>query len=85
MVRSQRKGQSFPGSGADSTEYLSDTLNQSQWDKRLPSGVVRKFGDSVPVQVSSSSTDRGSKRRGPSKNCSRVVASKWDANIKNNQ
>ncbi|GBM80282.1 hypothetical protein AVEN_114741-1 [Araneus ventricosus] len=48
--------------------------------KRPPSGVVRKLVEGVPAQVSSSSSDRGSKLRGPSQNSSRA-ASKWDVNI----
>ncbi|GBM40669.1 hypothetical protein AVEN_159647-1 [Araneus ventricosus] len=36
--------------------------------KRPPAGVVRKFEESVPYQVSSSSSDRGSKLRGSSQN-----------------
>ncbi|GBL87373.1 hypothetical protein AVEN_118326-1 [Araneus ventricosus] len=47
--------------------------------KRSPVGVVRKFGEGVPAQVSSSSSDRGSKLRGPSQNSPRV-ASKRDVN-----
>ncbi|GBM09451.1 hypothetical protein AVEN_5463-1 [Araneus ventricosus] len=34
--------------------------------KRPPAGVVRKFGEGVPVQVSSSSSERYPKRRGES-------------------
>ncbi|GBO08778.1 hypothetical protein AVEN_51152-1 [Araneus ventricosus] len=45
--------------------------------KRPPGGVARKFGEGVPAQASSSSSDRGSKLRGPSQNSSRV-ASKRD-------
>ncbi|GBN32152.1 hypothetical protein AVEN_136391-1, partial [Araneus ventricosus] len=37
-------------------------------------GVVRKFGEEVPAQVSSSSSDRGSKIRGPSQNSPRVAS-----------
>ncbi|GBN36930.1 hypothetical protein AVEN_203311-1 [Araneus ventricosus] len=36
-------------------------------------GVVRKFGGGEPAQVSSSSSDRGSKLRGPSQNSPRVA------------
>ncbi|GBL97333.1 hypothetical protein AVEN_170458-1 [Araneus ventricosus] len=46
----------------------------------LPVGVAWKFGDGVPAQASSSSSDRGSKLRGPSQNSPRV-ASKRDVNI----
>ncbi|GBL77177.1 hypothetical protein AVEN_12800-1 [Araneus ventricosus] len=48
--------------------------------KRPPVGVVRKFGEGVPAQVSSSSSDLGSKLRGQSLN-SPSVASKRDINI----
>ncbi|GBO11827.1 hypothetical protein AVEN_224339-1 [Araneus ventricosus] len=48
--------------------------------KRPPVVVVLKFGEGVPAQVSSSSSDRGSKLRGPSQNSPRV-ASKRDVNI----
>ncbi|GBM73394.1 hypothetical protein AVEN_25053-1 [Araneus ventricosus] len=45
-------------------------------------GPVGKFGEGVPAQVSSSSSDRDSKLRGPSQNSPRV-ASKRDVNITN--
>ncbi|GBN67711.1 hypothetical protein AVEN_134088-1 [Araneus ventricosus] len=48
--------------------------------KRLPVGVAWKFGEGVPAQVSPSSSDCGSKLRGPSQNSPRV-ASKRDVNI----
>ncbi|GBN52782.1 hypothetical protein AVEN_74879-1 [Araneus ventricosus] len=48
--------------------------------KRPAIGVARKFGEGVPAQVSSSSSDRGSKLRGPCLNSPRV-ASKRDVNI----
>ncbi|GBN65780.1 hypothetical protein AVEN_17838-1 [Araneus ventricosus] len=48
--------------------------------KRSPAAVARKFGEGVPAQVSSSSSDRGSNLRGPSQNSPRV-ASKRDVNI----
>ncbi|GBM85643.1 hypothetical protein AVEN_33358-1 [Araneus ventricosus] len=48
--------------------------------KRPPIGVAWKFGEGVPAQVSSSSSDCGSKLRGPSQNSPRV-ASKRDVNI----
>ncbi|GBM18459.1 hypothetical protein AVEN_66819-1 [Araneus ventricosus] len=41
--------------------------------KRPPVGVAWKFGEGVPAQVSSSSSDRGSKLRGPSQNSPRVA------------
>ncbi|GBM79301.1 hypothetical protein AVEN_9937-1 [Araneus ventricosus] len=48
--------------------------------KCLSVGVVWKFGEGVPAQVSSSSSDGGSKLRGPSQNSPRA-ASKRDFNI----
>ncbi|GBO45458.1 hypothetical protein AVEN_171226-1 [Araneus ventricosus] len=49
--------------------------------KRPPVGVAQQFGwGGVPAQVASSSSDRGSKLRGPSLNSPRV-ASKWDVNL----
>ncbi|GBM29887.1 hypothetical protein AVEN_246451-1 [Araneus ventricosus] len=48
--------------------------------ERPPAGVAWKLGEGVPAQVSSS--DRGSKLRGPSQNSPRV-ASKRDVNISN--
>ncbi|GBL89180.1 hypothetical protein AVEN_255292-1 [Araneus ventricosus] len=48
--------------------------------KRPPVGVVRMFGEGVPEQVSSSSSNRGPKLRGPSQNSPRV-APKQDVNI----
>ncbi|GBN11196.1 hypothetical protein AVEN_272585-1 [Araneus ventricosus] len=41
---------------------------------------VRKFGEGMPAQVSSSSSDRRSNIRCPSQKSPRV-ASKWDVNI----
>ncbi|GBO04576.1 hypothetical protein AVEN_269662-1 [Araneus ventricosus] len=48
--------------------------------KRPLLGVAWKFGEGVPAQVSSSSSNLGSKLRGPSQNRT-VVASKRDVNI----
>ncbi|GBM63580.1 hypothetical protein AVEN_173079-1 [Araneus ventricosus] len=42
--------------------------------KRPSAGVAWKFGERAPVQVSSSSSDRGSKIRGPNQNSPRVVS-----------
>ncbi|GBL79633.1 hypothetical protein AVEN_18186-1 [Araneus ventricosus] len=56
------------------------TLNLTPWVKRPTTGVVRKLGEEVPAQVSSSSSDRCSQLRGPYRNNPRV-ASKWDVNI----
>ncbi|GBL73004.1 hypothetical protein AVEN_128173-1 [Araneus ventricosus] len=56
------------------------TPNHTQWPNALP--LVRRgsLKRGVPAQVSSSSSDRGSKLRGPSLNSPRV-ASKRDVNI----
>ncbi|GBN72203.1 hypothetical protein AVEN_148277-1 [Araneus ventricosus] len=48
--------------------------------KRSPVGVARKFGEGVPAQVSTSSSDRSSELRGPSLNSPRV-ASKRDVDV----
>ncbi|GBN35364.1 hypothetical protein AVEN_225762-1 [Araneus ventricosus] len=48
--------------------------------KRPPVGVTWKFGEGVPTQVSSKTSDRGSKLRVPSQNRPRV-ASKREVNI----
>ncbi|GBO25831.1 hypothetical protein AVEN_266169-1 [Araneus ventricosus] len=48
--------------------------------KRPPVGVARKPAEGVPDQVSSSSSDRGSKLRDPSLN-SPGVASEQDVNL----
>ncbi|GBN21589.1 hypothetical protein AVEN_112388-1 [Araneus ventricosus] len=48
--------------------------------KRPPVGVEWELGEGVPAQVLSSSSDRGSKLRGPSQISPRV-ASKRDVNI----
>ncbi|GBM85648.1 hypothetical protein AVEN_150176-1 [Araneus ventricosus] len=74
-----------PGSRPDSNEdptcmWACCTLSHAQAIKRLPSGVVLKFGVGVPVQVSFSSSDGGSKLRGLSQN-RLLVASKRDVNI----
>ncbi|GBN93218.1 hypothetical protein AVEN_103967-1 [Araneus ventricosus] len=47
---------------------------------RPPVGVVWKFGEGVPAQVSSSSSDRGSQLRRPSKNIP-CISSRRDVNI----
>ncbi|GBN15518.1 hypothetical protein AVEN_52277-1 [Araneus ventricosus] len=44
--------------------------------KRRPAGVVWKFEEGLPAQVS---FERGSKLRGPSRNSLRI-ASKWNVN-----
>ncbi|GBL85865.1 hypothetical protein AVEN_63191-1 [Araneus ventricosus] len=55
------------------------SLNPKSCVKCPPIGVVRKFCEGVPDQVSSSSSERGSKLRGPCQNNPRV-ASKRDDN-----
>ncbi|GBM37110.1 hypothetical protein AVEN_103213-1 [Araneus ventricosus] len=49
------------------------TLNHTYGVKCPPAGVMRKFGEGMPAQVSSSSSDRGSKLRGPAQNSPRVA------------
>ncbi|GBN38230.1 hypothetical protein AVEN_244369-1 [Araneus ventricosus] len=49
-------------------------INQTQVVKRIPAGVVRKFGEGVPAQVSSLTSDRGSNLRCPSQNKPCVAA-----------
>ncbi|GBM09798.1 hypothetical protein AVEN_234637-1 [Araneus ventricosus] len=86
VVRSRLWGRRVPGSKPNSTSYLIrciwGLLHAKSYivAKRPPVGVAWKFGEGVPAQVSSSSSDHGSKLRGPSQNSPRV-ASKWDVNI----
>ncbi|GBN63672.1 hypothetical protein AVEN_17802-1 [Araneus ventricosus] len=56
--------------------------NPTSLAKRFPSwrGAAWKLGEEMPIQVSSSSSDRGSKLRGLSPNSPRV-ASKLDIDI----
>ncbi|GBM03616.1 hypothetical protein AVEN_203185-1 [Araneus ventricosus] len=56
------------------------TLNLTSWVKCPSTGMVWKFGKGMSDQASSSSSDLGSKLRGPSQN-SPPVASKPDVNI----
>ncbi|GBM55794.1 hypothetical protein AVEN_109237-1 [Araneus ventricosus] len=56
------------------------TLNHRHGSTRATAGVVRKFGEGVPAQVSFSSSGLGSKLRDLSQNSPRV-ALKWDTNI----
>ncbi|GBM65210.1 hypothetical protein AVEN_82384-1 [Araneus ventricosus] len=84
MARSRLRRRIVPGSKPDSTEDLlcmwtCYALNHTYWFKRPPVGVVQKFGEGVPDQVSSSSSDHGSKLRGPSQN-GPLVASKRGVN-----
>ncbi|GBO38926.1 hypothetical protein AVEN_240257-1 [Araneus ventricosus] len=81
-VRSRLRGRRLPGLKTDSTEDPPCMRPVVSYvvAKRSSAGVVQKFGEEVPAQVSSSSSDRGSKLRGLSQNSSRV-ASKRDVNI----
>ncbi|GBN23833.1 hypothetical protein AVEN_267270-1 [Araneus ventricosus] len=79
VVRSRPWGHTVPGSKADSTEDPSCmrsccTLNHTKLAKRPPAGVVWKFGQGVPAQVSSSSFDLYSKLRDLSRSRTRVVS-----------
>ncbi|GBN76262.1 hypothetical protein AVEN_134484-1 [Araneus ventricosus] len=76
VVRSRPRDRRVAGSKPDSTE--DPPCMGPVVAKRPPVGVAREFGEGVPAQVSSS--DRGSKLRGPSLNNPRV-ASKRDVNI----
>ncbi|GBN26897.1 hypothetical protein AVEN_167697-1 [Araneus ventricosus] len=75
-MRSRPRGRRVPGSKPDSTEDPPDLLHVKSHvvAKRSPAGVVRKFGEGVPDQVSSSSSDLGSKWRGPSQSSLRVAS-----------
>ncbi|GBO26261.1 hypothetical protein AVEN_11754-1 [Araneus ventricosus] len=84
VVRSRLWGRRAPGPNPDFTEdppYMG-LLHAKSYvvAKRPPLGVARKLAEGVPTQVSSSSSDRGSKLRGPSQN-SPPVASERDVNI----
>ncbi|GBN07974.1 hypothetical protein AVEN_123104-1 [Araneus ventricosus] len=48
--------------------------------ERPPTGVLRKFGEGVPPQALSSSSDLSSKLPGSYQNSPRV-SSKWDVNV----
>ncbi|GBO23734.1 hypothetical protein AVEN_12481-1 [Araneus ventricosus] len=52
------------------------TPNLMSWPESPPAGVVRKFGERAPAQVSSSSYDCGSKLRGASQNSPRVASNR---------
>ncbi|GBL74558.1 hypothetical protein AVEN_235476-1 [Araneus ventricosus] len=83
VVRSRPQGKRLPGSKPDFTENTPcmGLLQAKSYvvANRPPACVVRKFGEEVPAQMSSSS-DQGSKSRRPSEN-SLLVASKWDVNV----
>ncbi|GBM25316.1 hypothetical protein AVEN_232455-1 [Araneus ventricosus] len=65
-----------PGSKPDPTEDPKYMLRV----KRFLIGVVGQLGEGALAQAPPSSSDRGSKLRGPSQNSPRV-ASKWHVNI----
>ncbi|GBL53082.1 hypothetical protein AVEN_267692-1 [Araneus ventricosus] len=60
----QRVPGSKPGSNEDLTCIGPVSLKSYSVAKRPPAGVVRKFGKGVPAQLSSSSSEHGSKLRG---------------------
>ncbi|GBN24750.1 hypothetical protein AVEN_119557-1 [Araneus ventricosus] len=65
-VRPLLRGRRDPGSKHDSSvdpPCMSAwcTLNLTSWVERPAAGGVRKFGEGVPAQVSSSPSDRGSR------------------------
>ncbi|GBM00983.1 hypothetical protein AVEN_55499-1 [Araneus ventricosus] len=84
VVRPRPRDRRAAGPKPDSTE------DQRAWGplhaksyavaKRPPVSVAWKLGEGVPAQVSSSSSDSGSKLLGPSLNSPRV-ASKLDVNL----
>ncbi|GBO12627.1 hypothetical protein AVEN_168487-1 [Araneus ventricosus] len=85
VVRSRLWGRRVTCSKPDSTEDPSCVgfvvrKIMRRGTKHPPVAVVRKFGEEVTAQVSSSSSDRGSKLRGQSQNSPRVD-SKRDVNI----
>ncbi|GBO43663.1 hypothetical protein AVEN_100496-1 [Araneus ventricosus] len=85
VVRSRYRRGRVPALKPDTTEdtpcmWDCYTLNHSSGTERPPVGVVRKFGEGLPAQVSSSSFESVSKLRGPSINSPRV-AWKRDVNI----
>ncbi|GBM00618.1 hypothetical protein AVEN_134482-1 [Araneus ventricosus] len=66
VVRSRFQGRRVADSKPDSTEdppCMGPVARVKSYvvAKRSPAGVVRKFGEGVQVQVSSSSSDRGTK------------------------
>ncbi|GBM60854.1 hypothetical protein AVEN_179009-1 [Araneus ventricosus] len=82
VARSRSRDRRVAGSKPDSTEVrrVWGLLHVKSYVvvKCPPAGVVRKFGEGVSAQVSSSSSDRGSKLRAQN---SPRVASKRDVNI----
>ncbi|GBO30512.1 hypothetical protein AVEN_226915-1 [Araneus ventricosus] len=77
FVRSLLCGQRVQGSKHDSTEVPPSMghvdVKSYIVAKRPPVGVSWKFGEGVPAQASSLSSDRGSKLRGLSQNSPRVA------------
>ncbi|GBM13039.1 hypothetical protein AVEN_207310-1, partial [Araneus ventricosus] len=70
--------QRVPSSKPDSTKdppclWARYTLNMTSWVKRHLAGVVKKFGEAVPAQASPTSSDDGSKLRGPPQKTPRVA------------
>ncbi|GBM56874.1 hypothetical protein AVEN_270441-1, partial [Araneus ventricosus] len=86
VTRSRHRDRRVADLKPDSTEAppCTDLLHAKSYvvAKRPPAGVARNFGEGVTAQVSFSSSDRGSKLRGPYLNSPRV-ASKRDVNITN--
>ncbi|GBM87218.1 hypothetical protein AVEN_129735-1 [Araneus ventricosus] len=67
-VKIPTTGPAYSKRGVRTVEDQRGELHQHVED-----GMAWKLGEGVPVQVSSSSSDRGSKFRGPSQNSSRVA------------
>ncbi|GBL94265.1 hypothetical protein AVEN_16791-1 [Araneus ventricosus] len=79
VVSIRLQGRRAPVLKLDSTQDLPCMrdcckLHHAQWVKRPPAVVVRKFGQRVPSQMSSSSSDSGSILRGPTQNSPRVAS-----------
>ncbi|GBM50750.1 hypothetical protein AVEN_144171-1 [Araneus ventricosus] len=77
MVGCRLRWRMFQGSTPDFTEnprcmWAYWALNHIEWVKYPSAGVVRRFGEGEPSQVSSSSSYLDSTLRGPSQNNPRV-------------
>ncbi|GBM93643.1 hypothetical protein AVEN_191658-1 [Araneus ventricosus] len=82
LVRSRKRDQRFETRFHRGSAVCGFLLHVKSYAvaKGPPAGVVRKLGEGVFDEMPSSSSDRGSKLRGPSLN-SRHVASKREVNL----
>ncbi|GBM69472.1 hypothetical protein AVEN_168314-1 [Araneus ventricosus] len=83
--KASASGRRGPDSKPDCTEdppcmWACCMLNNSEVAKRPPACMLRRFGEMVPAQVSSLSSDNGSKLRGPPQNNPRDTSIR-DVNI----